>query len=53
MSIIGLIQLQPLFIFASADLGRRSVLDDLRGRQIVLLPRNSATAAAALRVFEL
>lgn len=50
---IGLVQLQPLFIFASADLGRHSVLDDLRGRKIVLLPTNSVTTAAALQVFEL
>ena len=53
VSVIGLVQLQPLFIFASADLGRHSVLDDMRGRRIVLLPPNSATTAAALRVFEL
>ncbi len=53
VSIISLVQLQPLFVFASADLGRRSVLDDLRGRRIVTLPRNSATASAALRVFGL
>ena len=53
VSIISLVQLQPMFVFASADLGRRSVLDDLRGRRIVTLPRNSATASAALRVFEL
>src|SRR5204862_5610070 len=33
---IGQIELQPLFIFASADLGRRSTLDDLRGRKIVM-----------------
>ena len=50
---IGLVQLQPLFIFASANLGRHSVLDDLRGRKIVSLPANSVTSAAALRVFEL
>ena len=50
---IGLVQLQPLFIFATADLGRHSTLDDLRGRKIVLLPANSVTTAAALRVFEL
>lgn len=50
---IGLVQLQPLFIFASASLGRHSVLDDLRGRKIVSLPANSVTTAAALRVFEL
>ena len=50
---IGLVQLQPLFIFASADLGRHSVLDDLRGRKIVLLPANSVTAVAALRIFQL
>ena len=52
-SVLGLVQLQPLFIFASADLGRRSVIDDLRGRKIVLLPPTSVTTAAALKVFEL
>lgn len=52
-SVIGLVQLQPLFIFASADLGRHSVLDDLRGRKIALLPANSVTTTAALRIFEL
>jgi TRAP-type uncharacterized transport system substrate-binding protein len=50
---IGQIELQPLFIFASADLGRRSTLDDLRGRKIVMPPSNSATSDAALRVFKL
>lgn len=53
VSMISVVQLQPLFVFASADLGRRSVLDDLRGRKIVTLPRNSATANATLRVFQL
>lgn len=53
VSIISLIQLQPLFVFANAELGRRSVVDDLRGRKIVTLPLNSATASAALQVFEL
>lgn len=50
---IGLVQLQPMFIFASADLGRRSILNDLRGRRVVTLPSNSASAEATLRVFEL
>ena len=50
---IGQIELQPLFIFASAELGRRSTLDDLRGRKIVMPPSNSATSDAALRVFKL
>lgn len=50
---IGQIELQPLFIFASADLGRRSTLDDLRGRKIVMPPSNSATSDAALRLFKL
>jgi TRAP-type uncharacterized transport system substrate-binding protein len=53
VSTIGLVQLQPLFIFASAELGRHSVLDDLRGRRIVMPPSNSVTADAAMRVFEL
>jgi TRAP-type uncharacterized transport system substrate-binding protein len=50
---IGLVQLQPLYVFASAELGRRSMLDDLRGRRIVMPPRASATSAAALRVLGL
>ena len=50
---IGQIELQPLFIFASAELGRRSNLDDLRGRKIVMPPSNSATSDAAIRLFKL
>jgi TRAP transporter TAXI family solute receptor len=50
---IGQIELQPLFIFASAELGRRTTLDDLRGRKIVMPPSNSATSAAALELFKL
>ena len=50
---IGLIQMQPLFIFAKAQAGRRMSLDDLRGQRIVMPPSNSATSAAAVRVFEL
>lgn len=50
---LGQIQLQPVFVFANANLGRRSTIDDLRGRRIVLPPQNSATTAAALRVFQL
>ncbi|MGE4044447.1 MAG: TAXI family TRAP transporter solute-binding subunit [Acetobacteraceae bacterium] len=50
---LGRIELQPLFIFASADLGRRSILTDLRGRKIVMPPVNSATADAAVRMFQL
>jgi len=50
---VGNIELQPLFIFASAELGRRSVIDDLRGRKIVMPPVNSATSDAAIRVFQL
>jgi TRAP-type uncharacterized transport system substrate-binding protein len=50
---IGQIELQPLFIFANADLGRRSTLDDLRGRKIVMPPTNSATSDAAIRLFKL
>ncbi len=50
---LGQIELQPLFIFASAELGRRSVLDDLRGRRIVMPAGNSATSEAAIRVFKL
>jgi TRAP-type uncharacterized transport system substrate-binding protein len=49
----GQIQLQPLFIFASADLGRRISLTDLRGRKIVMPPANSATSDAAVRMFQL
>jgi TRAP-type uncharacterized transport system substrate-binding protein len=50
---IGQIQLQPLFIFASAELGRRSTLDALRGRRIVMPPRDSATSEAAINLFRL
>lgn len=50
---IGQVELQPLFIFANAELGRRTVLDDLRGRKIVLPPSDSATTDAALRVLQL
>ena len=49
----GHIQLQPLFVFASADLGRRIALTDLRGRKIVMPPANSATSDAAVRMFQL
>jgi TRAP-type uncharacterized transport system substrate-binding protein len=50
---VGHIQLQPLFVFASADLGRRVALTDLRGRKIVMPPISSATSAAAIRMFQL
>jgi TRAP-type uncharacterized transport system substrate-binding protein len=50
---IGQIELQPLFIFANAELGRRSTLDELRGRKVVMPPSNSATSDAAIRVFKL
>lgn len=50
---IGQIQLQPLFIFASADLGRRSTMDDLRGKRIVMPPEESATSVAAISVLAL
>ena len=50
---IGQIELQPLFMFASAELGRRSTLIDLRGRRIVMPPSDSATSRAALRVLQL
>ena len=50
---VGQIQLQPLFIFASAELGRRSVLDNLRGRRIVMPPEDSATSDAAVKVLAL
>ena len=50
---VGAVEFQPLFVFASAELGRRSVLDDLRGRKIVMPPSDSATSEAALRVFQL
>src|SRR5207249_10693363 len=50
---VGQIELQPLFIFASAELGRRSTLDDLRGRKIVMPPSNSATSDAAIHLFKL
>ena len=38
---IGQIQLQPLFIFANAELGRRSTMDDLRGRKILCRRRTA------------
>ncbi len=50
---IGEVQLQPLFVFASADLGRRIGLTDLRGRKIVMPPADSATSDAAMRVLQL
>lgn len=53
VAMIGQIQVQPLFIFASANLGRRSTLDDLRGRRIVMPPQESATTSAAVRVLGL
>jgi TRAP-type uncharacterized transport system substrate-binding protein len=51
--IAGQIEVQPLFVFASAELGRRSTLDDLRGRKIVMPPADSATSEAAVRLFQL
>jgi TRAP-type uncharacterized transport system substrate-binding protein len=53
VSTIGDVELQPLFVFASAELGRRSTLDDLRGRKVVMPPSDSATSDAAVRVFQL
>lgn len=50
---LGQTELQPLFIFANAKLGRRTVLDDLRGRSIVMTPAHSATSEAATRLFQL
>lgn len=50
---IGQIQLQPLFIFANADLGRRSTMNDLRGKRIVMPPEESATSVAAISVLAL
>jgi TRAP-type uncharacterized transport system substrate-binding protein len=50
---VGHIQLQPLFVFASADLGRRIALTDLRGRKIVMPPSTSATSDAAVRMLQL
>ena len=50
---VGQIEIQPLFIFANADMGRRSTLDDLRGRRIVMPPAESATSDAAIRLFQL
>lgn len=50
---LGRIELQPLFIFASGKLGRRTVLTDLRGRRIVMPPMGSATSDAAIRMFKL
>jgi hypothetical protein len=49
----GRIQLQPLFLFASANIGRRISLDDLRGLKIVMPPAESATSDAAVRMFKL
>lgn len=50
---VGKIQIQPLFVFANADLGRRLTLPDLRGRRIVMPPASSATSDAAVRMFQL
>ena len=50
---LGQTELQPLFIFASAKLGRQTTLDDLRGRRIVMPPNDSATSDAAIRMFKL
>jgi TRAP-type uncharacterized transport system substrate-binding protein len=50
---LGQTELQPLFIFASAKLGRQTMLDDLRGRRIVMPPTDSATSDAAIRIFQL
>jgi TRAP transporter TAXI family solute receptor len=50
---IGQIEMQPLFVYARAELGRRTVLNDLRGRRIVMPPSDSATSEAARRVFAL
>ena len=50
---IGQIELQPLFIFATAELGRRTTLGDLRGRSVVMPPKDSATSDAAIRLFKL
>jgi TRAP transporter TAXI family solute receptor len=50
---LGQTELQPLFIFASAKLGRQTTLDDLRGRRIVMPPSDSATSDAAIRIFQL
>jgi TRAP-type uncharacterized transport system substrate-binding protein len=49
----GHIQLQPLFVFASADIGRHVSLTDLRGRKVVMPPASSATSDAAVRMFQL
>lgn len=49
----GRIQLQPLFIFANANIGRRISLTDLRGLKIVMPPANSATSDAAVRMLKL
>ena len=45
--------MQPLFVFASADLDRRVRLTDLRGRKIVMPPADSATSDAAVRMLQL
>lgn len=50
---LGQTELQALFIFANAKLGRRTLVDDLRGRSIVMPPANSATSDAAVRLFKL
>jgi TRAP-type uncharacterized transport system substrate-binding protein len=45
---LGAVELQPLFIFASARLGTLDTPDRLRGHRIVMPPERSATAQAAL-----
>ena len=45
--------MQPLFVFASADLDRHVRLTDLRGRKIVMPPADSATSDATVRMLQL
>ena len=53
ISSIGEIQLQPLFVFARAPLGRRPTINALRGRKIIMPPQGSPTSAAAISLLSL
>lgn len=47
---LGAVELQPLFIFYSARLGEIENPAGLRGRRLVMPPKQSATSDAALRL---
>lgn len=49
----GVVELQPLFLFHRADLGRLASAQALKGLRLVMPPPASATAKAALEVMAL